>query len=181
MKKTEYGSLDKSQRRLAAAAEAASQTAYCPYSRYAVGAALMTPGGRIITGSNVENAAYGSTICAERAALVRANAMGNRVFKSLAVAAPSSQGRQSRRNGRVAAPCGACRQMLYEASRIGRRDIEIILLSADRKTVVLTSIDELLPLGFEGGRRQRRTLLRRIGHGGQARKSERGVERRGLP
>ena len=152
MKKVDYDSLGKSQRRLAAAAEAVLKTSYSPYSRFAVGAALMTPGGKIITGSNVENAAYGSTICAERAALVRANAMGHRVFRSMAVAAGPVKGRRSGRSS-VASPCGACRQMLYEASQVARCDIEIILLSADRKTVVMTSINELLPLGF-GGRRE---------------------------
>ena len=149
MKRLNCDSLGKTQRKLVAAAEAAMKTSYSPYSRLAVGAALMTPGGRIITGSNVENAAYGSTICAERAALVRANAMGYRVFSSLAVAAGAVKGRRPGRSS-VASPCGACRQMLYEASQNAGRDIEIILLSADRKTVVLTSISELLPLGFGG-------------------------------
>ena len=147
MKRTYRKSLGKSQRKLVAAAEAAMKTSYSPYSGFAVGAALMTCGGKIIAGSNVENAAYGSTICAERAALVRANVMGNRSFKSLAiVAGPVRRGRSAR--GCVAAPCGACRQMLFEASRIAGRDLEVILLGADRKTVVLTSISELLPLGF---------------------------------
>lgn len=123
------------------------KTSYSPYSRFAVGAALMTPGGKIVTGSNVENAAYGSTICAERAALVRANAMGHRVFSSLAVAAGPLKGWPTAGDG-VASPCGACRQMLYEAAQNARRDLDVILLSSDRKTVVITSIKELLPLGF---------------------------------
>lgn len=149
MKKVNCESLGKSHKKLIAAAEAAMKTSYSPYSRFAVGAALMTLKGRIVTGSNVENAAYGSTICAERAALVRANAMGERVFGSLAVVAGTLKGRRSGRSS-VAAPCGACRQMLYEASQNAGYDIEVILLSADRKTVVLTSISELLPLGFDG-------------------------------
>jgi len=133
-------SLGKSHKKLIAAAEAVMKTSYSPYSGFAVGAALMTLRGRIVTGSNVENAAYGLTICAERAALVRANAMGERVFSSLAVVAGFG----------VTSPCGACRQMLHESAQNAGHDIEVILLSADRKTVVLTSISELLPLGFGG-------------------------------
>lgn len=151
MKKVGYASLGKLQKQLVAAAEKAVQASYSPYSGFAVGAALMTPRGRIITGSNVENAAYGSTICAERAALVRANAMGIRVFKSIAVVARRLKGKGTVRQG-VASPCGACRQMLYEVSRNAGRDIEVILPGADRKTVLLTSIEELLPLAFGGMR-----------------------------
>lgn len=147
MKEAQRESLSKSQKKLVAAAEAAVKTSYSPYSRFAVGAALMTSGGKIITGSNVENAAYGSTICAEMAALVRANAMGYRVISSLAVVASPGRGRRAALD-RVVSPCGACRQMLFEASANARSDLEIILLSADRKKVVLTSINELLPLGF---------------------------------
>ncbi|MEI6809734.1 MAG: cytidine deaminase, partial [bacterium] len=87
MKTVNCDSLGKSHKKLIAAAEAVMKTSYSPYSGFAVGAALMTLRGRIVTGSNVENAAYGLTICAERAALVRANAMGERVFSSLAVVA----------------------------------------------------------------------------------------------
>ena len=150
MKTVNCDSLGKSHKKLVAAALAAMETSYSPYSGFAVGAALMTARGRIVTGSNVENAAYGSTICAERAALVSANAMGERVFSSLAVVAGQRKGRRSGRSD-VISPCGACRQMLYEASQNAGRDLEVILLSADRKTVVLTSISELLPLGFGGG------------------------------
>jgi len=144
MKKIDFKLLDKAQRRLVAAAEAAAKTSYSPYSHFAVGAALMTVGGKIISASNVENAAYGSTICAERAALVSANAMGCRAFRAIAVVA---KGKGHARDSMIA-PCGACRQMLFEAARLARRDIEVILCSQDRKTVVLTSVIELLPLPF---------------------------------
>lgn len=152
MQRVKYSQLGRSLQKLVAAAEVASGTSYSPYSRFAVGAALMTPGGKIIAGSNVENAAYGSTICAERAALVSANAMGYRVFKSLAVVARATGGKIARRDS-VAAPCGACRQMLYEASQLAGVDMKIVLLSSDRKTAVITSIEELLPLGFGGQKR----------------------------
>ncbi|MEI6972206.1 MAG: cytidine deaminase [bacterium] len=153
MKRTRLSRLGKPLQELVAAADAATKTSYSPYSRFAVGAALMTPDGEIVTGSNVENAAYGSTICAERAALVRANAMGYRVFKALAVAARAAGARRVA-GGDVAAPCGACRQMLYEAASNAGRNIEVILLGADGKTVVLTSVAELLPLAFGGSKKR---------------------------
>jgi len=107
-----------------------------------VGAALLCDDGTVITGSNVENAAYGSSICAERAALLHANAIGARQFKALAVAS-KGKGPQA---GEIAAPCGACRQMLYEFIDTG--DIEVILVSSNGRDAVVTSVRELLPLGF---------------------------------
>jgi len=144
MKSVHFKTLGQTQKKLVAAAEAAASTSYSPYSGFAVGAALQTAGGKIITGSNVENAAYGLTICAEQAALVRANAMGHREFRAIAVVA---KGRGQAR-ATITAPCGACRQMLFEAAWNADRDIAVILCSPDRKTVVLTSIAELLPLAF---------------------------------
>ena len=78
-----YNDLSKLQQQLIDEAKAAMETAYNPYSHFYVGAALLTETNEIITGSNVENASYGHCICAERSALVRANAMGHRKFKSI--------------------------------------------------------------------------------------------------
>jgi cytidine deaminase len=87
------------------AAHAASELAYAPYSGQSVGAALLTPEGAVITGCNVENASFGLTQCAERAALTRAIAAGERRFRALAVAGSGSH---------PPLPCGACRQVLRE-------------------------------------------------------------------
>ncbi len=90
---------------LLAAAAAACRNAHAPYSKYRVGAALLTDDGSVITGCNVENASYGLTICAERVAIGTAVAAGKTPFKAIAIMAD---------NGPAPFPCGACRQVLAE-------------------------------------------------------------------
>jgi cytidine deaminase len=88
-----------------AEAEKARATAYAPYSKFSVGAALLTRGGRIVHGCNVENASFGLSICAERNAVWKAVSEGERDFVAVAVTAGPDGG---------ASPCGACRQVLQE-------------------------------------------------------------------
>lgn len=144
MKQTTYNKLEDLKKRLIDAAAQAMETAYNPYSNFYVGAALLTKDNQIITGSNVENAAYGSTICAERAALLRANAQRCRMFQSIAIIARGEEFDAKE----PASPCGACRQMLYEASQISGKNLEIILSNTDKSKIIITSIEELLPLAF---------------------------------
>ena len=113
---------------------AAREKAYAPYSDFMVGAALRAADGRIFTGCNVENAAYGSTLCAERTALVKAISEGCRSFTRLAVVGNSAD---------YCWPCGACRQMLYEFSP----DLEILVARGDHQFVKYT-LRQLLPGGF---------------------------------
>ena len=91
---------------LFAEARKAADSAYVPYSKFRVGAALLTDNGTVITGCNVENRSFGLTICAERTAVVKAVSLGFRSFKALAVSTPDSK--------TPVGPCGACRQVLSE-------------------------------------------------------------------
>ena len=120
---------------LACAAIIARRAAYAPYSRFYVGAAILAMDGRIFTGCNVENAAYGHSICAERTALVKAVSEGRRRgFVKLAVAGLSED---------YCWPCGACRQMLWEFAP------ELEVLCANREGEIgRAMLRELLPHGF---------------------------------
>jgi cytidine deaminase len=116
-------------------ARRARERAYAPYSRFAVGAAVLTASGRIFPGCNVENAAYPATVCAERVALLSAYAAGERAIVALAVVADTS--------GPVS-PCGTCRQVIHE---LAPRATVVLANLGD--AVRVTSPAELLPDGFE--------------------------------
>ena len=100
--------------------------------------------GTFIVGTNCENAAYGSCICAERSAILTANAAGIRKFKCLIITARG----ENFDTKEVTGPCGSCRQMLYECSQVAGYDMEIVLSTTKRDKIVVTSINELLPLAF---------------------------------
>ena len=114
-------------------ANEARRRAYVPYSHYPVGAALRTKSGRVYTGVNIENAAYPTTICAERVAVFKAVSEGEREFEVLALVTD---------NG--GSPCGACRQALAEFG------LDTVVLIADGKGKLLQvmTVDELLPGAF---------------------------------
>ena len=111
------------------------EMAYVPYSHFPVGAALECSDGTVFTGCNVENAAYGSTICAERTAIVKAVSEGHREFIRIAIAGKSKD---------FCVPCGSCRQVMMEFSP----EMEVICLNGagESKTFALR---ELLPYGFD--------------------------------
>lgn len=118
---------------LVAQAITATQNAYVPYSGYPVGAALRAANGTVFLGCNVENAAYPAAICAERTALVKAVSEGLRTFEMIAVVTE---------NG--GAPCGLCRQMLYEFAP----DLQVIIADITGKVHHILPLAELLPHGF---------------------------------
>lgn len=143
-KNIKYKSLDPIQKKLLDAAEKISKNAHNPYSKFYVGAALLCDDGEIVTGTNFENAAYGSTICAERAAILRANTKGKKKFSRIAI-----YGRGQNFDSKdPVSPCGACRQVIMELAQSARYDIEIIMSNSKKDEIVVASISELLPLGF---------------------------------
>ena len=125
--------------RLADAALQVRENAYCPYSGFAVGAALLTGDGKIYTGVNIENAAFGPTNCAERTAFFTAVAAGERDFAAIAIAG----GKAGEAPKDFCAPCGVCRQVMREFCR---DDFKIIL--AKPGAVRVFTLKELLPESF---------------------------------
>jgi cytidine deaminase len=120
---------------LIAAALAAREHAFAPYSKFKVGAAIEDSDGQIHTGCNVENATYGLTVCAERVAVFKAISEGVRKFRRVAVAADTDV---------LTPPCGACRQILWEFCG----DVDIILVNPRGKTETYR-LKELFPKPFD--------------------------------
>jgi len=118
---------------LLAAAWQARERAYAPYSGYAVGAALLTGDGQVVTGCNVENASYGLTCCAERVAAFQAVARGLGGWQAMAVVAQGEE---------LPYPCGACRQVLAELAPT------LTIVVANEKERAVTTMDQLLPHRF---------------------------------
>lgn len=119
--------------KLVSAAMEARKRAYAPYSKYAVGAALLTSSGEVYTGVNIENAAYPSSMCAERVAVFKAVSDGIHDIRAIAVVTQNA-----------GSPCGACRQVLAEFG------MEIIVLIANTQGDVIREVQlsELLPGAF---------------------------------
>ncbi len=130
------------QKRLLHHAQAARRGAYAPYSDFSVGAAVELSGGEIVTGSNQENRAYPSGMCAERVALFAASAAfpEEKIIRIAVVAA---------NEGRGIFPCGACRQVMHECEMRYGMPLEVILHDIESPMVfVFQGIDPLLPFGF---------------------------------
>ena len=120
------------------AAKVACDMAYMPYSRFSVGAAVMTKSGKIYKGCNIENSSYSATVCAERVALFKAVSEGERAFKALSLIA--------KKDGEIVEncpPCGVCRQVLSEFC-----DNDMPILLVGKNKILETTVGELLPLGF---------------------------------
>lgn len=121
-------------KRLISRAREARKRAYAPYSGFKVGAALEAKNGKIYTGSNVENASYAVTCCAERTALVKAVSEGVKSFRRIAIVADTKE---------PCPPCGICRQALYEfAPRLQ------VIMANTRGRAEVASLDELLSHAF---------------------------------
>lgn len=116
------------------AARAAAARAYAPYSKFRVGAAVLTDAGEVFAGCNVENASYGLCNCAERTAIFSAIAAGQREIRCVAVYTPTPA---------ATAPCGACRQVIFEFGPKAR-----VVSACDSDDRIDTTIDALLPRAF---------------------------------
>lgn len=125
--KKEYTDLYKTAKKI-------SENAYAPYSNFKVGAAVLTKGGKVYSGVNIENSSYGATICAERSAVAAAVSDGSKDIEAIAVAS----------SGGAAWPCGICRQVLYEFNE----DMDVIT-GDDEKHLEIIKLRELLVKGFK--------------------------------
>ena len=125
---------------------AAAERAYAPYSRFHVGAAVELADGRLVPGSNQENAAYPSGLCAERTAMFAAQAQcPSQSVVALAIAAKNN----GVPTARPVAPCGACRQSLIEIEERYKRPMKVLLCGTEGVYIV-NSVKDLLPLSFIG-------------------------------
>ncbi len=122
-------------------AEKAMQSAYCRYSGFRVGAALLCEDGSVYCGCNIENASFTPTVCAERVAFFKAVSDGKRTFRAIAVVGENTR---SDIKGDITTPCGVCRQVMAEFCA---GDFRIIMSDRNGKTICMT-LDELLPLRF---------------------------------
>jgi cytidine deaminase len=123
--------------RLERLARRAAKTSYSPYSKFAVGAAVLAGSGKVYTGCNVENASYGLCNCAERTAIFSAVAAGERKIKCVVVYTPTTS---------ATPPCGACRQVINEFGPQAR-----VVSICDSDSRIETSLDALLPAAFGPG------------------------------
>ena len=113
----------------------ARENAYVPYSKFKVGAAVLTEDGTIYTGCNIENASYGATNCAERTAIFKAVSEGHKEIKAIAIVGDMSTNTY---------PCGICRQVIVE---FATKDIQIILVKNENDYIIKT-MEEILPGAF---------------------------------
>ena len=134
---------------LVAAARDASRNAHAPYSRFAVGAAVLLDDGTVIIGANFENASYGLSLCAETVAIATASA-ADRLRDIVAIGviggAMDADGRATGTS--PVSPCGRCRQVINEAAQMGKRDLPVYCGAAEGDAIRTYKVSELLPDAF---------------------------------
>lgn len=137
--------LSAEEQQLVEAAKKATTRSYAPYSHFHVGAAALLANGEIISGTNQENAAYPSGICAERTTLFYANSQHpQQAVKALAIAARTSEGHWTET---PISPCGACRQVMTETENRYEKPMKVLLCSV-QEVFVIESAKDLLPVSF---------------------------------
>ncbi len=117
-------------------AKEAAKKSYSPFSKFAVGASVVTASGKIYSGCNIENSSFGMTICAERCAIFKAVSEGDKEILAVAIYSPNEDD---------CYPCGACRQVMYEFQ--GQDEIEII--TEDKGKLNIKKLSDFLPYGFK--------------------------------
>ena len=141
-----YHELSAEERKLTESALEATCRSYAPYSNFHVGASVLLEDGTIVTGTNQENVAYPSGLCAERTALFYANSQyPDKVVKALAIVACHGDGVLKRE---IISPCGACRQVMVETEKRFGKPMKVLLCGAE-DVYVCESASSLLPLCFE--------------------------------
>ncbi len=143
----EYSSINElsnENRELLLQAMSAANDSYSPYSQFKVGAAVKLIDGKIVTGNNQENMAYPSGLCAERVAMFAAMAQNpNTGINAIAIVGKNKEGQWC-----AASPCGACRQVMGEYEKHGKKKITIILYADNDKIIILKGVDSILPFQF---------------------------------
>ncbi|HIB38208.1 cytidine deaminase [Mesonia sp.] len=125
----------------------ARKNAYAPYSRFMVGAAILMENGEVVTGSNQENAAYPSGLCAERNAIYQAGSLyPNQKIEAIAITVKSER----KKVIVPAAPCGACRQAIAEYEIKQEHPIKIMFMAEIGKVIKVNALLDILPLAFDG-------------------------------
>ena len=117
-------------------AKEAAKISYSPFSKFAVGAGVLTSSGKVYGGCNIENSSFGMTICAERCAIFKAVSDGEKEILAVAIYSPNEDD---------CYPCGACRQVMYEFQ--GEREIEII--TEEKGELNIKKMSDFLPFGFK--------------------------------
>lgn len=117
-------------------AKDAAKASYSPFSKFAVGAAVLMSNGQIYTGCNIENSSFGMTICAERCAIFKAVSEGQKEILAVAIYSP---------NAADCYPCGACRQVMYEF----QGETEIVVITEHENKPIPRKLSDFLPFGFK--------------------------------
>lgn len=145
-KEIKHEELESSDKNLVELAIDSAKTAYAPYSHFRVGAAVLLENGEIVKGSNQENAAYPSGLCAERVALFYANSVfPDTKVNTIVVVVIDSENQIIKQ---TASPCGSCRQVIAEAEMRFEKPIRMVLVSKE-SILIFDSIEDLLPLSFK--------------------------------
>jgi cytidine deaminase len=138
--------LPEADRELLRKSHSIARQAYAPYSGFGVGAAVRTASGATYAGTNMENASYGLTLCAETSALLQSVAAGDFRVTAIAVVGGRLDGRHG--GGEVVTPCGRCRQLILEAAQVSGTDVRVLSANMDLSEIIVLPISVLLPHGF---------------------------------